>query len=493
MDVRDFSTLILAGRRGPRGCAGRRAAGRRTARCCPWRACRCSCAWCGPCARPGCSACTSASTRRSCSTHEPELAALRRAGELQLHASETSPSRSVAAALAPDAMLPCLVTTADHALLTPAMIQHFLGRGLRIGCGPADRHGRRRRSCRPQHPETQRTYLRLRGEAWSGANLFAFRTPRARRVADFYVRAERFRKQPWRLVAAIGPSLLLALRAAPARPRRARSRAARAPRRARARGAHAAGRGRDRRRPRGRPGAGGADPAQAPKARAASRRRARGRRSDPAPLELPRPRPRRGSGRSPDRSPRTRSESRGRRPALDVDQVVLRALLGLRAAVGGRARAQHRDRALRTRERVEARAVQMAVQHQLGAGARQHARTAPARPTARGAPTPRPAPARGAPARRARGRARATRPAPARAARAARRRASRPPGSGSVGCAEQSPTSASGPRTRTLGKPLAPGRGAPLRRPARSHSRHRSQRAFARHRDVGVVVARHRR
>jgi CTP:molybdopterin cytidylyltransferase MocA len=138
----------------------------------------------------------------------PELAALRREGALRVQPSADSPSRSVAAALADDAMLPCLVTTADHALLTPEMVLHFLSeaRGaeadLLIGMVAAT-------LVQAAYPETRRTYLRLRGEAWSGANLFAFRTPRARRVADFYVRAERFRKQPWRLVAAIGPSLLL--------------------------------------------------------------------------------------------------------------------------------------------------------------------------------------------------------------------------------------------------------------------------------------------
>ena len=50
---------------------------------------------------------------------------------------------------------------------------------------------------------------RLRGEAWSGANLFAFRTERARRAAAWWVRAEAFRKHPWRLVAVFGPISLL--------------------------------------------------------------------------------------------------------------------------------------------------------------------------------------------------------------------------------------------------------------------------------------------
>jgi GTP:adenosylcobinamide-phosphate guanylyltransferase len=137
----------------------------------------------------------------------PELAAQRRAGELIAHPSADSPSRSVAAVLAGD-VIPCLVTTADHALLTPAMVQHFLGAARTADAdvlvGVVAAH-----VIQAAYPDTRRTYLRLRGgEAWSGANLFAFRTPEARRAADFYVRAERFRKQPWRLIGAVGPSLL---------------------------------------------------------------------------------------------------------------------------------------------------------------------------------------------------------------------------------------------------------------------------------------------
>lgn len=138
----------------------------------------------------------------------PELAAWRGEGVLRVHPSESSPSRSVAAVLATPGVLPCLVTTADHALLTPAMVEHFLTAAcaadadVLVGMVAE-------RVVRAQHPESQRTYLRLRGEAWSGANLFAFCNARARLAADFWVRAERFRKRPWRLVASIGPSLVL--------------------------------------------------------------------------------------------------------------------------------------------------------------------------------------------------------------------------------------------------------------------------------------------
>jgi hypothetical protein len=129
-------------------------------------------------------------------------------GTLVVHAAQGSPSRSVLAVLEQLPDEPFLVTTADHALLTPEMVRHFWasaeagGADLAIGFVAASLMQR-------VHPGTPRTWLRLRDEAWSGANLFAFRTARSREVARFWVRAERFRKQPWRLVAAIGPGLLL--------------------------------------------------------------------------------------------------------------------------------------------------------------------------------------------------------------------------------------------------------------------------------------------
>ena len=53
-------------------------------------------------------------------------------------------------------------------------------------------------------PDAIRTYLRFADERYSGANLFAFLTPRARTAVHFWKTAESFRKRPWRLVAAFG-------------------------------------------------------------------------------------------------------------------------------------------------------------------------------------------------------------------------------------------------------------------------------------------------
>jgi GTP:adenosylcobinamide-phosphate guanylyltransferase len=138
----------------------------------------------------------------------PELAQLLREGRVEVRRCLDSPSRSVADALAALDAEPVLVTTADHALLTPAMLDFFLdacaGSPADLLVGLVERAHLAER-----FPDLPRTYLRFRDERYSGANLFGFRTRAARRAAAFWVRAESFRKRPWRLVAAFGPLALL--------------------------------------------------------------------------------------------------------------------------------------------------------------------------------------------------------------------------------------------------------------------------------------------
>jgi GTP:adenosylcobinamide-phosphate guanylyltransferase len=135
----------------------------------------------------------------------PELAGLAREGALSVQRSLASPSRSVLDAL--DGLppgRPLLVTTADHALLRPQIVARFLadaeasGADLAIGLVAAS-------ILRARFPGSKRTYLRFRDDGYSGANLFLFRTREARGAAVFWVRAERFRKRPWRLVSTFGP------------------------------------------------------------------------------------------------------------------------------------------------------------------------------------------------------------------------------------------------------------------------------------------------
>jgi GTP:adenosylcobinamide-phosphate guanylyltransferase len=101
---------------------------------------------------------------------------------------------------------PVLVTTADHPLLTPAMVEHFLA-----GVGDADVGVAmaERTTVLTAYPDNRRTWLRLRGGAWSGANLFALRGPRARGALTAWAAVEQDRKKAWRLLVRFGPWLAL--------------------------------------------------------------------------------------------------------------------------------------------------------------------------------------------------------------------------------------------------------------------------------------------
>lgn len=139
----------------------------------------------------------------------PALQARVDVGDVGLVPVASSPSRSVLAGL--DALGfddPILVTTADHALLDDAMIDHFLdnaalsGADLALALVPS-------RVLRTRFPDAQRTYLPFRNEKYSGANLFAFLTPASREVAVFWQRAEAYRKTPWKLVRHFGLGTLV--------------------------------------------------------------------------------------------------------------------------------------------------------------------------------------------------------------------------------------------------------------------------------------------
>ncbi|MEZ4355473.1 MAG: nucleotidyltransferase family protein [Myxococcota bacterium] len=127
---------------------------------------------------------------------EPALARRVAAGEVTLLGSTASPSRSVLESL--DAARlehqPVLVTTADHALLDEHMLARFL-EGAEAAAPDLAVALVSRRTIEARFPTARRTYLRFRDGAYSGANLFLFRTPAARRAA-LRQRVEQERKRP---------------------------------------------------------------------------------------------------------------------------------------------------------------------------------------------------------------------------------------------------------------------------------------------------------
>lgn len=101
---------------------------------------------------------------------------------------------------------PLIVTTADHALLDPATVDEFLrGASSRdIAIGVVERETLLRRI-----PETRRTWLKFRGGAYTGANLFALKSPAVRSAIETWRSVEEDRKKAWRIIALLGPSVLL--------------------------------------------------------------------------------------------------------------------------------------------------------------------------------------------------------------------------------------------------------------------------------------------
>ena len=101
---------------------------------------------------------------------------------------------------------PVLVTTADHALLDAAMIDDFCAR---VGDADIAIAVVERRALMQRLPQTRRTWIRFRGGAYSGANLFALKSPRVAPAIALWRSVEQDRKKGWRLLLAMGPSLFL--------------------------------------------------------------------------------------------------------------------------------------------------------------------------------------------------------------------------------------------------------------------------------------------
>lgn len=154
----------------------------------------------------------------------PELAAWVASGRLSFHRSRASPAASVVDYMTHRAgEVPLLVTTADHPLLTTAMVDYFCEAAwaseadVAVGVVAASLFF-------AHYPHSRRTFIPLRGESFCGTNLFSLHTPQAVVAARFWAHAGQFRKRPWRLVSTFGlPALAsfavrrLDLRAAAAR------------------------------------------------------------------------------------------------------------------------------------------------------------------------------------------------------------------------------------------------------------------------------------
>lgn len=101
-----------------------------------------------------------------------------------------------------------LVVTGDHPLLERAWLEDFIRDAAAVkvaavvGVADADAVARR-------FPQSRRTRYRFSDIPTCGTNLFWFDAVRGRAVAEIWSSFEQDRKRPWRIIARLGPAVLL--------------------------------------------------------------------------------------------------------------------------------------------------------------------------------------------------------------------------------------------------------------------------------------------
>ena len=124
-----------------------------------------------------------------------------------LPAANSAPA-SALAAIREINQFPALITTGDHPLLTPAMINVMMEATEQseadVLVGLATRE-----TIQATYPETKRTYFNLGDVKVSGCNLFVVKTEAGLKLLQRWQHLEQNRKKPWKLVAAFGAKPIL--------------------------------------------------------------------------------------------------------------------------------------------------------------------------------------------------------------------------------------------------------------------------------------------
>lgn len=148
------------------------------------------------------------------STADPDVLALTDSVPFQGIPSEDQAVRSMLGALSrlPDAEW-VLFVSGDHPLLTPEMINHFvtetLERDLTFSVAAV-----RRSVVNASYLQSRRTYFPVKGDAYSGGNLFLINRRKFHGRAGFMETIDKNRKKPWKSLAMLNPfiALLILLR-----------------------------------------------------------------------------------------------------------------------------------------------------------------------------------------------------------------------------------------------------------------------------------------
>lgn len=139
----------------------------------------------------------------------PELKQRIEAGRITWLPNLDSPSRSAEKGFERIELdTPILLTTADHALITPEIVQHFLEASSARSCD-ATIGLVNYRNIVAAFPNTKRTVTKFRNGDFCGCNLYTFRQ-HGRELVTRWRQAEDMRKRPWRLIAQmLGPWTVL--------------------------------------------------------------------------------------------------------------------------------------------------------------------------------------------------------------------------------------------------------------------------------------------
>ena len=136
----------------------------------------------------------------------PDTQALQSSDRVVAETSAATIAASLDGVLGRDDMrFPVLITTADNVLLSGQMIDDFL-----TAAGAADIAIAvvEKQTLLSRYPASRRTWLKLRGGQYSGANLFYFGSPKARQILGYWAEVEQERKKGWKILTIFGPWLL---------------------------------------------------------------------------------------------------------------------------------------------------------------------------------------------------------------------------------------------------------------------------------------------
>lgn len=117
--------------------------------------------------------------------------------------AEAGPSASARTAVEWLGRYPVLLTSGDHALLTPDIVDRFcrqaqqVGADLVLGLVPYA-------AVKAAFPESRRTVQRYRNGSYCGANLYAVLSRAGLDALVFWQSVEALRKKPWRIAKALG-------------------------------------------------------------------------------------------------------------------------------------------------------------------------------------------------------------------------------------------------------------------------------------------------